>query len=523
MAREVAKGERRPDREEESGDAVLGVRVGFEEILDRRVDSECVEEREPEKCEGGDLEPALAGPSGQRDERGGRSRPHECEPGARDQLRCSPGGHDESGRPEHRAEVTIATVDDHADGRVESGDSEQPVVLPISGREQDHATDREPDAREHEPGDDREGRCLRDGKPVDQCSDPERPRRRPGRRSPEGRRPAGGRTGRPRGGRRRATRCRPTGSRSDERRCPRTSTKSAAKTQRPVTPTWPQSKAAGSSRAVPRRARGFPSEAAYSAARADVQPASDRQRGCALRKATSRGATGAKTPPNFSSESHGFASNAKIAAPMAREMMATTPLAGLSVAVFAARRVGPPRRSRGRRRRSGRRGRPPGTSTRWPAVPARRVQRPPRPRRRSSAGPDRMIATATPPRPRATTPRNALRSRWRARGNKAAPARPSTTAAPSSTQPSSVPSKSSTLRDPGQQGAEQDERRGERRESSSLEANLKRDRGREVEGPEKAAATTTAPTSVTSPVSASPRACQIVAMSAAASSGCQRR
>ncbi len=39
-------------------------------------------------------------------------------------------------------------------------------------------------------------------------------------------------------------------------------------------------------------------------------------------------------------------------------------------------------------------------------------------------------------------------------------------------------------RDPGQQRAEQDERRGERRERSSLEANLKRDGGREVEEPE---------------------------------------
>ncbi len=70
------------DREEESGDDVLGVRVGLEKIHDRRVDPECMEEGKPEKCEGGDLEPALAGPSGQRDERGGRSCPHESEPGA---------------------------------------------------------------------------------------------------------------------------------------------------------------------------------------------------------------------------------------------------------------------------------------------------------------------------------------------------------------------------------------------------------------------------------------------------------
>ena len=46
VAREVAKGEAgRPDRQEESGDAVLGVRVGVEEILDRRRSiPRCVEE-----------------------------------------------------------------------------------------------------------------------------------------------------------------------------------------------------------------------------------------------------------------------------------------------------------------------------------------------------------------------------------------------------------------------------------------------------------------------------------------------
>jgi hypothetical protein len=77
----------------------------------------------------------------------------------------------------------------------------------------------------------------------------------------------------------------------------------------------------------------MPSEAAYSAAKADVQPASDLQRGCALRKATSSGATTAKTPPKRSSESHGLAYSAKIAAAMASEMTATIPSAGLSVTV----------------------------------------------------------------------------------------------------------------------------------------------------------------------------------------------
>jgi hypothetical protein len=82
----VAEREGCADGEEESGDTAFGVRVGLEEIGDRRVDSERVQEGEHQKPEGSELEPALAGPIGQSDERGGCSCPHESEPRPRDKI-----------------------------------------------------------------------------------------------------------------------------------------------------------------------------------------------------------------------------------------------------------------------------------------------------------------------------------------------------------------------------------------------------------------------------------------------------